>query len=98
MIHITKTKTGFTVNAIGINGELISASEVLASKQNAWKNISALMVATNTYGMRVQDDTLPVAKPYYIEQDIHGQRKVTKTVQISKPIPKYIPGKNRNKK
>lgn len=43
MIHILKTNSGFHIQYCGKNGEILTYSEVLGSKQSAWKNIRAVM-------------------------------------------------------
>lgn len=42
MIHISKSKDKkFYVTVVGENNEILSTSETLNSKQEAWKNIAA---------------------------------------------------------
>ena len=43
MIYIKKSKAGWRVQYTGKNGEILAVSEVLTSKQNAWKNVRAML-------------------------------------------------------
>lgn len=59
MIHITRTKKGqFMVTNTGKNGEILKTSELLKSKQSAWKNVKADMDANcgrEDWNLLVQD-------------------------------------------
>lgn len=59
MIHIAKSAhTGlFHTATIATNGEELSSSEGLSSKENAIKNISAHLESWQTHFVFVQDDT-----------------------------------------
>lgn len=55
MIHILKSKSGYRVRYTGKNGEILAVSEVLTSKQNAWKNVRATMKLFGNTGVVVID-------------------------------------------
>lgn len=59
MIHIKRsTDKKYYVTVVGDNGEVLSTSETLNSKQQAWKNIHSLMVSFNAKAwIRVIDYT-----------------------------------------
>lgn len=64
MIHIKKSiDKQFYVTVVGENGECLSTSEMLTSKQKAWKNIEAQW---NEFGavvlLEITDDTFKKPK------------------------------------
>ncbi len=92
MIHIAKSKTGFLVATLSGNGEVLSVSEVLSSKQKCWQNIRSQMIQwdTATIGVGVQDDTLKGdSKVYVFWRSGKQVKKILNTVYGSNP--KYIP-------
>lgn len=92
MYHIVKTKTKkFQVVLVGVNEEPLSTSELLNSKQASIKNIRAQCEENGAVVANYQDDTLktPIAvKRNFIEESF----------ETLPTVPKYIPGKNPNKK
>lgn len=93
MYHIVKSKTGYQVVAIAGNGEVLSTSEVLKSKQRCITNLKSLAKLSISGCMYLfQDDTLkyPVVKMI----DRYGIYPTDMEI----PEPKYIPGKNPVKK
>lgn len=99
MYHIVKSKSKtqpFQVVLVGDNGEPLSASELLKSKQAAWKNVKAVMCSVFSEGdvdcfCLVQDDTLKFPKAYRLYNT--GRKDAYLTVK-----PKYIAGKNPKRK
>lgn len=92
MYHITKTKSGkFMVVLVGKNGEPLNTSEEFPTKQGAKRNIEAVATVIKE-GILFQDDTLKYPQVYVV--DISG--KIWGA--ITDPDPKYIPGKNPQKK
>lgn len=84
MIHLTKSKTGFQIIITAKNGEPLVTSEVLKSKQGAWRNVTALSKIVGE--IHVQDDiagTVWRVRPWY------------KSKTTIPPVPRYIPGKNK---
>lgn len=55
MIHILKSRSGYRVRYIGRNNEILSVSEVLKTKQSAWKNVRAMMKVFDAKTSIVQD-------------------------------------------
>lgn len=92
MIHISKTKSGkFIVVTLGNNGELLSSSEPLKSKQSAWKNARAQgNIFLNTLVV-VQDDTSKMPQVW----NVYRGWKTNKTDWQIEPV--YVPGKNKKK-
>lgn len=93
MLHIVKTKTGkFQVVFVAKNGEPLSTSELLNTKQSAFKNaISQISLSMSCYPF-VQDDTGVTPMIYTIQ----GSKK---HLSDDLPLyPKYIAGKNPKKK
>lgn len=60
MIHICKSKKTkeFYVVVTGNNNEILSTSELLKTKQSAWKNIRAQINQFSSSSCLVQDNTL----------------------------------------
>ncbi len=56
MIKIKKSKSGFRVQYLGRNSEILAVSEVLSSKANAWKNVKAMMKLFRQDKGVVEDD------------------------------------------
>lgn len=73
MYHITKQKGGlFQVTLKGKNGEILSISEGLKTKQSAFKNVAAQLKTLPTLVRlmaHVSDDTLKVPKKYKLYED-----------------------------
>jgi uncharacterized protein YegP (UPF0339 family) len=90
MYHICKSKSGFMVVLVANNGEPLSTSQVLSSKQKAWGNVKSQLSVITTGDVRVQDDTLTEAKVYLYDW---GGCKL----ETCNPSPKYVPGKNKKK-
>ncbi len=87
MYHIVKTKSKkFQVVLVGENGEPLSTSEILNTKQSAFKNISAQAKIIETLWLICQDDT--TTKVYKVYND--GKKEISKISSV----PKYIPGNN----
>lgn len=61
MVHISKSKkTGqFIVTVVANNGEKLNSSELLKTKQSAWKNIRSQMRQFGCSTINVQDNALP---------------------------------------
>ena len=97
MYHIVKTKSKakpFQVINISANNEVINTSQLLKSKQAAFKNIDANMGTIFSdsdadYYCLIQDDTLKVPKVYEFYDT--GEKKELDS-ELHKPT--YIPGKN----
>jgi uncharacterized protein YegP (UPF0339 family) len=93
MHHIVKTKSGkFQVVLVAKNGEPLSISETLNSKQAAFKNIAAQVSVTGNILFYAQDDTTKTPFVYKVYQD--GGRNQTEDLPSQS---KYIPGKNPKK-
>lgn len=83
MIHINKSKDKkYYVTVVAENGEILSTSETLNSKRNAWKNVEAQAKAFNPinedeldkwYHVLVTDNT--GKKPVKIEYEYHLKMK-----------------------
>lgn len=56
MIKIKKSKAGWRCQYLGKNSEILSTSEVLSSKANAWKNIRAICKMFNSGVVNVLDE------------------------------------------
>ena len=95
MIHITKTTKGkFMVVHTGSNGKVLNTSELLNSKQAAWKNIMAFAYAVRALRFRVQDETLKNIVSYILTRE-YSVDNLSKEVVTYLPKPKYIAGKNK---
>jgi len=91
MIHISRTaKNKSIVVTLGNNGELLSSSEPLESKQSAWKNVKAQVKCFGALVIIVQDDTLAVPVCYGF--NLNGDKN-----KLEKRYPMYVPGKNKKK-
>jgi hypothetical protein len=89
MVHIVKTKTGFMVVTVAKNGEPLSTSEVLSSKQKCWTNVKAQIKAfeNQNNGIYVQDDVFVKSIMYYFYMTYGG--KWIKDLTGFTPKPKY---------
>lgn len=98
MIHIIKNKKNeFAVAIVADNGELLSMSEGLSSKQKAKQNIISMCGEFRFYGMMqisVQDDTLKA--PRTLIYSALGGWSIDPTQGRTRN--KYIPGKNPKRK
>ena len=91
--HIVKTRSKkFYVVLVGKNGEPLSTSELLNSKQAAFKNVKAQIASTDNIYSYVQDDTIRTPLVYKIH--INGDKELTDDVPV---LPRYIPKKNPKK-
>lgn len=91
MYHIVKTKSKkFQIVLVGKNGEPLSTSELLNSKQAAFKNVLAQIKATVNPMVYIQDDTIKGTLVYLMWSD--GSKHITNDVPLT---PKYVPGKNK---
>lgn len=72
MVHISKSKkTGqFIVSVIGKNGEKLSSSELLRTRQSVWKNIFA---QSKVFAPNIDNDFLVVDKT--------GKKDITYSVE-----------------
>ena len=86
MVHISKSsKTNqFYVTVVGNNGEKLSVSEQLKTKQSAWKNIRAQLKVMQTDSTYVQDNT--VKKPAVVRCFAH-QRLMNPTAMLAEVSP-----------
>lgn len=91
MIHIIRSKTAFAVATTGKNGEPLNRSEDLSSKQKCWVNIAADGENFNGDTYLVQDETTAKTVVYRMWS---GGEKIK---NHSKPVPRYVPGKNKKK-
>jgi len=94
MIHIAKSDTGFIVANLADNGEVLSASEVLSSKQKCWVNIYSQHEQWASGWVYAQDDTVNVSVVYRVfVSKGKGDKKRLKI----KPKAKYIPSTTKPK-
>lgn len=90
MYHIAKTKSKkFQVVLVGKNGEPLSTTEILNSKQAAFKNIARQVDSIDNCFNYAQDDTSKNIIVYRVFYD--GRREVANGHKVK---PKYTPGKN----
>jgi len=91
MYHIVPSANSkFRVVLVAENGEVLSTSQPLSSKQKAWGNIRSQLFSCSGYA-DVQDDT---AKELYVITMYADGSKYSRT----RGVPKYVPGKNKIKK
>lgn len=78
MIHINRSKDKkFYVTVIAENGECLSTSETLNSKQAAWKNIKAMAETMDTYNnLSVVDKSGKKEVKYIINHRVEVIEKV----------------------
>lgn len=96
MIHIAKTDTGFIVATIADNGEVLSSSEVLSSKQKCWTNVFSQHKQWDGGFVLIQDDCRKKSIVYCVDV---FDGKVGKFVDAGgvNPEPKYIPSSTKPK-
>lgn len=92
MIHINNARGGYRVNSVADNGELLAQSEVLKTKQAAWKNIKATkyLYGDENRNIHVQDDTLKRNPIIWVV--CSGARKYKSKVT---PKPRYVKTKRK---
>lgn len=100
MYHITKVKGGFMLVAVAQNGETLSTSEVLTTKDKCFVNAKAQLkscfVSLADYlhpGVLVQDDTGVKSVLWLVR--LKGRKSLYVQSEVK---PKYIPGRNPKKK
>lgn len=78
MIHIKRsTDKKFYVTLTGENGEPLSTSEMLSSKQKTWKNIRAQCIAFESLEMNVIDATFKKPVMYAFDPILNIYARLT---------------------
>lgn len=100
MIRIIKNKKQeFAVAAFAINGELLSMSEGLSSRQKAKRNIESQFRIFEATFVTVIDETLKGNPKMFalIKETGSGSKMKWNYISVS-ATPRYIPGKNPKRK
>ena len=85
MIYIKKSKNKqFRVVVTSDNGEPLSVSEALKSKQSAWKNIKSQMIQYESLHCFVEDETVTPTLVYKVHEN--GERELKHDLSLHKII------------